>query len=238
MFPATIVKDDTTIRKFMRWVLISALEWFRDEELGEYQDAMIVVRKGYTPQIYYGMNFISYQPAKIEEAIKRINTKDWNALNSPRKVTLEKLEQLFGKYLEECELERIEKCGYTVLNLTWTNEIEIKVIDNDAFVSGRQSMSKAYCILTVLSKQPNWIGAEITKGNKAFLDSLPIGFDEKNKVIYEGKGSTYITRNGLIYSQEKSRIAFQKNKDCLKEIKHNIGYENWEKALYKYLTQP
>ena len=235
MFPTTIVKDDTTIRKFMRWVLMSALEWFRDEELGDYQDAMIIVRKGYASQIYYGMNSVSYEPAKIEERTKWINTKDWNALNSPRKVTLEKLEELFEKYLDECDIGRSQKYGYTVLEITWPKEIEIKVFDNDAFVKGRQSMSKAYCILTVLSKHPDWIGAEITKGNKAFAESLPIGFDKKDKVIYEGKDATYVTRNGLMYSQAKSRTEFQKNRDCLKVIKHNIGYENWEKDLEKQL---
>lgn len=58
------------------------------------------MRKGCRPQISYGISSISYQPAGTIEKERHINTKDWKAINNPKKVTLESLEELFRKYLQ------------------------------------------------------------------------------------------------------------------------------------------
>ena len=238
MLPTTIIKNDTTIRKFMRRLLIFCLDWFRDEELGDYEDAVIVVRKGHAPQISYGINSVIYEPVKIEEKKKHISTKDWEKINVPKKVTLQILEELFEKYLEECEIRRVEKDGYPVLEIIWPETFDIQVEDNKEFIKGRKSMSNVFCILTVLSKKPDWIGAQISRGTDIFVDNLPLGFDEKGIVIYEGKNATYVLRNGLKYSKAQSKKVLLENRDCLKRIMHNTGYENWKKEVEKVLTQP
>ena len=38
MLAPTVLKNDTTLRKFMRAALVFCLDWFRDEELGEYEE--------------------------------------------------------------------------------------------------------------------------------------------------------------------------------------------------------
>lgn len=238
MLPPTVLKDDTTIRKFMRRLLIFCLDWFRDEELGEYNDALIIVRKGHAPQISYGISSAIYEPARIEEKRKMISTKDWEKINAPRKVTLQILEELFEKYLEDCTVKRIKKGQYSILEITWPEGLEIQVNDNKEFITGRQSMSKVFCILSVLSQKPDWISAEVSSGRDAFADSLPLGFDERGIVIYEGKDATYILRNGLEHSKAQSRKVLLQHKDCLERIPHNTGYENWKKELEKVLTQP
>lgn len=238
MLAPTVFKDDTTLRKFMRRLLLFCLDWFRDEELGEYNDALIIVRKGHAPQISYGISSASYVPGKIEEKRKHISTKDWEEFDSPRKVTLQILEELFEKYLEECTIKRIKKGEYTVLEIIWPERFDLQVNDNKEFITGRQSMSKVFCILSVLSQKPDWISAQVSRGNDVFADSLPLGFDEKGLVIYEGKDATYILRNGLEHSKAQSKKVLLQHKDCLKRIIHNTGYENWKKELEKVLTQP
>ena len=238
MLAPTVLKDDTTIRRLMRRLLIFCLDWFRDEELGEYDNAVIIVKKGHAPQISYGINSISYRPAKIEIQEKYISTKEWEKINNPRKVTLETLEELFEKYLGECSIKRIKKYEHTVLEIIWPPDFDIYIDDNKEFITGRKSMSKVFCILSVLSKKPDWISAQVSKGSDVFADSLPLGFDEKGIVIYEGKDATYVLRNGLGHSKAQSRKVLLQHKDCLKHIIHNTGYENWKKELEKVLTQP
>ena len=238
MLPSTVLKEDTTLRRFMRRALIFCLDWFRDEELGQYDDAVIVIRKGHAPQISYGINSISYRPAKIELQEKYISTKEWKEINNPRKVTLKILEELFEKYLGECTIKRVKKGEYTVLQVMWPTDLDIYVEDNKEFITGRKSMSKVFCILSVLSKKPDWISAQVSKGSDVFADSLPLGFDEKGIVIYEGKGATYILRSGLEHSKVQSKKLILQHKDCVKRIVHNTGYENWKKELERALTQP
>lgn len=120
----------------------------------------------------------------------------------------------------------------------WTTDLEIYVEDNKEFIIGRKSMSKVFCILSMLSKKPDWISAQVSKGNDVFADSLPLGFDEKGIVIYEGKGAMYILRNELGHSKVQSKKSILQHKDCAKCIVHNIGYENWKKELERALTQP
>lgn len=101
---------------------------------------------------------------------------------------------------------------------------------------GRQSMSNVFCILTVLSKKPNWISAEVSKGTDVFACSLPLGFEEKGIVIYEGKDATYVLKNGLRHSKEKRKKALWEHKDYIRRIAHDTGYENWKKDLEEILT--
>ena len=234
MLPQVISQNDTTLRRFMRRLLWFCLEWFRDEELGEYDDAIIIIRKKCDPQITYGVNSICYQPSQ-EEDIRYINTTEWNILNKPQKVTLEKLEKLFTRYLSECTTRRINQDGYTLLEISWPDNIEIQPHNSQDFIKGRKSMSAAYCILTIISKKPDWIGAQLSSSTCAFGKSILLGFEQKGFVIYEGSGATYVLKNGLKYIGAKKRGELKGNKDRIKVIEHRRGYENWEKEIEEIL---
>ena len=104
------------------------------------------------------------------------------------------------------------------MEISWPTDFEIYVEDNKEFITGRKSMSKAFFILSVLSKKPNWISAQVSNGSDVFADSLPLGFDEKEIVIYEGKGATYILKNGLAHSKAQCKKSILQHNDCVKRI--------------------
>lgn len=192
----------------------------------------LVIRQ--EPVVLYGIGNASWRGSK--KRVVTLSSNDWELFQSPRKVTISWLEEKISKYLSECRTERRIVEGYEVLLIEWPEGVSIALSNGEEPKRDeRKSMSKTKCILTVLSKQPDWIGAQITSSSKAFSHTIPLGFSKKGIVVFEGKDATYGIKDGLKYSQIKRKSELFGNSDCLTPIKHNKGFKEWEKSLDKML---
>lgn len=186
------------------------------------------------PVVIYTIGNVSWRGSK--ERVITLSSNDWELLQTPQKVTISWLEEKMSTYLPGCKTERGLIEGYEVLLIEWPGGISIEVgSGEESKKNERKSMSKQKYILTVLSKQPDWIGAQITSSSKAFSHTIPLGFSKRGIVIFEGKDATYGIKDGLKYSQIKSKSEILGNDDCLTPIKHNKGFKEWEKSLNKIL---
>lgn len=227
--------DKNNHNNFMWKLLHFCLEWLRDY-LGVDSFAIILEPRA-THRIIYGNNRITciWEPKEAEIRILKVSK--FAMFESPHKVKLQVLKTILEENLPECRVSfEILEPGIRGLRIIWPEDYNIAVDNDSLLINKRKGISPTYSILSILQYKPNWISSGQCKGSEFFYDRMPIVFEDKQLVVYEGVDATYImNENGLKYLHVPSAKVVVNSKDYITRIIHNGEYSTWFKKVIKYL---
>lgn len=234
---ATLTAEGKSKRnKLMMKLLNYCLDWLRDEIVEE--PIAIIVTPKHRHKIIKLNQSVLWMPEKIEPTVRSLKLTQFLDFENPHRVTLKGLKRLMRDNLPECEIgiDKLDN-GIKVVRIVWPIDVDLSIDKDIILTTNRMAISPTQSLVTLLTYKPDWISAGYTKSKDSFYKRLPLGFEKKQLVVYEGMGATYIFNNkGLDYLHTQKLEDLKENKHFIECIPHISGYDNWRKIVGKYCS--